>query len=123
MYACVRCHQVVALDDAICRSFAFGHCVCLRCSPAERGRPSSVSAPLVAAIEAVLAEAPWRFSSARPSGVCTLCNAQVPSDDVAVSTPRRCLCLRCMNRIAGRARSVPYALREWVSRILDEIEA
>lgn len=123
MYVCVRCQRPVELDDAMCRSFAFGHCVCLRCSPAEAARASRVPPDLAAAVEAVVAGATPRAPQLTPAGVCALCNVPVLPDDVGVATPRRCLCLRCLNRVAGRSRPVPSALRRWISQILDEIEA
>jgi hypothetical protein len=123
MYVCVRCQRPVELDDALCRSFAFGHCVCLDCFPAEAERASHPSSVLMAAIDAILAEATIRTPQFKPAGTCTLCRAPVVPDDVGVATHRRCLCLRCLNSMAGRTRSVPHALRLWISQILDEIEA
>lgn len=124
MYHCVRCGRTVALDDALSRSYTFGHCVCLRCHPAA-GRAAETEAPaaLIAAVERILATMDGHPSIIARAGACTLCGTDVPADDVAVATPRRCLCLRCLNRIAGRSRSVPFALRTWIARILDEIQA
>lgn len=123
MYVCVRCGRTVQLDDAICRSFSFGHCVCLDCFPPEAARGSRVPPSLVEAVERVLATAASHPPQFKPARVCTLCQELVLPDDVAVATRRRCLCLRCLHRMDGRGRSVPHALRAWIAQILDEIEA
>jgi hypothetical protein len=123
MYYCVRCYRNVEADDALSRSFAFGHCVCVGCHPAEAERSPAVPEALTVAVEEIMDSMEEHIPVVARAGTCTLCNTEVPADDVAVSTPRRCLCLRCLNRIAGRSRSVPFALRTWVSQILDEIEA
>jgi recombinational DNA repair protein (RecF pathway) len=123
MYSCVRCRTDVPLEDAVCRSYAFGHCVCLRCYAPDVERGAIISAHLAETVAEIVVAVEERPRRDCRSGVCARCRHDVPADDVAISDGRRLLCLRCLAGLTRSPRApirlLPQSLRDAIVDALD----